>query len=98
MLAIVEGFEGFVERLIDVSTMILPSSIIGNGVAREVNQYLNFFGHSTIALQLISRYLADATTYIGLVGRGCRSDGRNVSNTTVLYDSRRIDRVLYRNQ
>jgi len=78
--------------------MLVPSSIIGNCVAREVNPYLNFFGHSAIALQLISRYLADATTYIGLVGRGCRSDGRNVSNTTVLYDSRRIDRVLYQNR
>ena len=67
--------------------------MIGNGVAREVNQYLYFFGHSAIVLQLISRYLADATTFIGLVGSCCRSDGGNVSNTTVLYDSRRIDRV-----
>ncbi len=72
--------------------------IIGNGVAREVNPYLNFFGHSAIVLQLISRYLADASTYIGLVGSGFKSDGRNVSNTTVFYDSRMIDRVLYRNR
>ncbi len=77
--------------------MLIPSSIIGNCVAREVNPYLNFFGHSVIALQLISRYLAYASTYIGLVGSGCRSDGRSVSNTTVLHDSRMIDRVFTEN-
>ena len=78
--------------------MLVPSSIIGNCVASEVHPYLNCFGHSAIALQLISRYLADATTYIGLVGHVCRSDGRNVSKITVLYDLRRINRVLYRNR
>ncbi len=60
-------------------------------MASEVNPYGNFFGHSAIVLQLISRYLTDASTYIGLVGSGCRSDGLNVSNTIVLYDSRMID-------
>jgi hypothetical protein len=93
MLAIVEGFEGFVERLIDVNTIQYYRQWCG-----QRSQYLIFFGHSAIALRQISRYLADASTYIGLVGRGCRSDGRNVSNTTVLYDSRRIDRVLYQNR
>ena len=48
-------------------------------------------GHCAIALQPISRYLVDASTYFGLVGHGCRSDGQNVSNTTVLYDSRKMD-------
>ena len=48
-------------------------------------------GHGAIALQPISRYLVDASTYFGLVGHGCRSDGQNVSNTTVLYDSRKMD-------
>jgi hypothetical protein len=53
-----------------------------------------FFCHNAIALQMISRYLAYASTNIGLVGRGCRSDGLNESNTTVLYDSRMIDSLF----
>ena len=73
------------------------ASIIEN-IRAHVNPYFNFFGHSAIVLQLISQYLADATTFIGLVGRGCRSDGGNVSNTTVFYDSRMIHRVLHRNR
>ncbi len=48
-------------------------------------------GHSTIVLQLISQYLADALIYFGLVGHSCRSDGLIVSNTAVLYDSRKIN-------
>ena len=53
-------------------------------------------GHCAIALQPISRYLVDASTYFGLVGHGCRSDGQNVSNTTVLYDSRKMDSFFTR--
>ena len=53
-------------------------------------------GHCAIALQPISRYLVDASTYFGLVGHGCRSDGQNVSNTPVLYDSRKMDSFFTR--
>ena len=53
-------------------------------------------GHCAIALQPILRYLVDASTYFGLVGHGCRSDGQNVSNTTVLYDSRKMDSFFTR--
>ena len=93
MLAIIERGCGETDRCLlrKYRLMLLP--MVG---PEESIRVAKKNGHCAIALQPISTCLVDASTYFGLVGHGCRSDSQNVSNTTVLYDSRKMDSFFTR--